>query len=84
MRKYQELGDPHSCLQRAENDEMLFVLLGRDAAAPTAIRAWIKERLRLRKNHSGDEQIEEAELCARTMEVQCEEHLQAKARKGRK
>jgi hypothetical protein len=55
-------------MNKARNDEMTFVLLGRDAAAPVAIRAWIAERIRLGKNSPNDSQVVEAELCARTME----------------
>lgn len=69
MRKSQELADQNSCLNRAKDDEMLFVLLGRDIAAPTAIRAWCRERIRLGKNDSEeDEQISEALHCAAIME----------------
>lgn len=60
MRKRDELSDPNSCLNKAREDEWLFVLLGRDAAAPAAVRAWIAERLRLGKNHVNDPQIVEA------------------------
>jgi hypothetical protein len=67
MRKRYELTDPASCLNRAKDDEMLFVLLGRDPAAPAAIRAWVAERLRLRKNRPDDPQILEAERCAEQM-----------------
>ncbi len=49
MLKRDELADPTSCLNRARDDEMTFVLLGRDAAAPAAIRAWAEERIRLGK-----------------------------------
>lgn len=68
MRKRDELTDPNSCMCRAHDDEMTFVLLGRDAAAPAAIRAWIEERIRLGKNTRDDPQVIEAEQCARTME----------------
>jgi len=68
MRKLQELTDPNSCLNKAHEDELLFVLLARDPAAPVAIRAWINERCRLGKNSPDDAQIEEAEQCARRME----------------
>lgn len=68
MRKLSELTDPRSCMSRARVDEMTFVLLGRDKAAPAAIRAWIDERIRLGKNAPGDPQIREALACARTME----------------
>lgn len=65
MRKRDELTDSNSCLNRARDDEWTFVLLGRDRAAPVAVRAWIAERLRLGKNQPGDVQIVEAEQWAR-------------------
>jgi hypothetical protein len=68
MRKQKELSDPNSCMSRARDDEMTFVLLGRDKAAPVAIRAWIQERIRLGKNTPQDAQIAEAEGCATAME----------------
>jgi hypothetical protein len=61
MRKRDELTDPKSCMSRARDDEWTFVLLGRDLAAPVAVRAWIDERIRLGKNRPDDEQIVEAE-----------------------
>jgi hypothetical protein len=70
MRKFYELNNPHSCLSRARDDEMTFVLLARDAAAPVAIRAWIAERIRIGKNEPDDAQVREAEHCARTMEAE--------------
>lgn len=72
MRKQDELTNPNSCMSRARDNEMTFVLLGRDKAAPAAIRAWIDERIRLGKNQLDDEQIIEAEKCAMQMEAdQC-------------
>ena len=68
MRKRDELTNPNGCMFRARDDEMTFVLLGRDLAAPVAIRAWIAERIRLGKNKPDDPQIVEAEQCAATME----------------
>jgi hypothetical protein len=68
MRKRDELTSPAACMVRARDDEMTFVLLGRDAAAPAAIRAWIAERIMLGKNRPGDAQVVEAEQCARVME----------------
>lgn len=67
MIKRDELTNPNSCMSRAKDDEMTFVLLGRDAAAPVAIGAWIDERLRLGKNLEDDAQIIEARACALTM-----------------
>lgn len=61
MKKRDELLEPTSCLNKAAENEMLFVLLGRDGAAPAAVRAWIEERIRLGKNARADPQILEAE-----------------------
>lgn len=61
MLKRDELSNPNSCMSRAKEDEMTFVLLGRDHAAPLAIEAWIEERIRLGKNKREDAQIVEAE-----------------------
>lgn len=68
MIKRKELTDPKSCMSRADDDEMTFVLLGRDLAAPFAIRMWVNERIRLGKNQSGDPQIIEALECAEWMD----------------
>lgn len=67
MIKRLELTDPNSCMSRARDDEMTFVLLGRDRAAFVAIRAWIDERIRLGKNSPGDPQIREAEAAIRSI-----------------
>lgn len=69
MMKREELTNPASCMSRAREDEMTFVLLGRDAAAPVAIREWVHERLKLGKNKPSDPQIVEALACAATMEA---------------
>lgn len=61
MKKNQELTDPLSCLNRAFDEEMIFVILGRDVAAAITVRAWIEERIRLGKNQRNDTQIIEAE-----------------------
>lgn len=68
MLKRDELTNPNSCLNRSRDDEMLFVLLGRDKAAPVVIRAWVTERLRIGENQVDDPQILEALACARHME----------------
>lgn len=65
MRKQDEL--VRGCMAKARDDEMCFVLLGRDPAAPAAIRAWIAERIKLGKNQIGDLQLIEAEICALTI-----------------
>ena len=68
MRKRDELTDPKSCMSRAADGEMVFVLLGRDVAAPETIRYWCAERIALEKNVATDPQIVEALECAKTME----------------
>jgi hypothetical protein len=57
MRKHLEKTDPNSCFNRALDEELVFTLLSRDAAAPAAIEAWITERLRLGLNMPYDSQI---------------------------
>jgi hypothetical protein len=68
MIKREELTNPSSCMSRANDDEMTFVLLGRDMAAPKAIRAWVAERLRIGQNLPNDPQIVEALQCANLIE----------------
>ena len=70
MLKRDELTLSSSCINKARDDEYVFVLLARDKAAPVAIRAWIAERIRLGKNIPSDPQILEAEHAARQMELQ--------------
>jgi hypothetical protein len=70
MRKRDELTTPGSCLARARDDEMVFVLLGRDEDAPDTIRDWIARRIRRGKNRSGDPQMVDAERCAQIMEIE--------------
>jgi hypothetical protein len=67
MKKCIEISDPTSCWNKAKDEELVFVLLGRDAAAPAAIEAWCAERIRLGKNKPGDEQIGEARSLAEIM-----------------
>lgn len=73
MRKCNEITDPSSCLNRAGNDEYVFVLLARDKAAPVAIRAWCAERIRTGKNTPVDQDIVNAIECAIHMEMQFHE-----------
>jgi hypothetical protein len=69
MRKKDELSKK-SCMTTAHPNEMVFTLIGRDPAAPVAIRAWVAERLRLGKNQETDAQITEALDIATTMEME--------------
>lgn len=70
MIKRDEIEYTESCLNKARDNERLFVLLSRDPAAPVAIRAWVKERIRLGKNKPDDAQIVEALECANLMDVE--------------
>lgn len=68
MRKVDELFKRGSCLNRAQDDEMVFVLLARDSCAPAAIRFWCGKRILDGKNRLTDPQIVEALACADRME----------------
>jgi hypothetical protein len=68
MIKRDEIEYTESCLNRARDDERIFVLLARDPAAPVAIRAWVAERIRIGKNVLDDAQVVEALDCALRME----------------
>lgn len=68
MLKNDEMSDPTSCLNTAAPDELVFVLLGRDEAAPAAIRAWCADRILRGKNAVHDPQIKAAYQCAYDME----------------
>jgi len=67
MIKIEELKSPISCLNRANSNEMVFVLLERDLAAPFAIYEWCRQRILLGKNKPDDAQIKEAYECANYM-----------------
>jgi hypothetical protein len=58
--KREELSNIDSCLNRARQDERIFVLLERDIAAPGTVRDWCIRRIRAGKNHPEDAQIMEA------------------------
>jgi hypothetical protein len=71
MIKRDELANPNSCINRAADDEMLFVLRGRDLAAPFIIEEWCRLRITIGKNSRIDDpQILEALDCARKMREQ--------------
>lgn len=68
MRKNFELNDSTSCLNRAGENEMLFVLRSRDVCAPETIRDWCHRRILRGKNKLEDPQIQEALNAASIME----------------
>ena len=70
MIKRMEKADGRSCWNKAADDELVFVLLARDVAAPRAVREWANERVALGKNRFDDSQIEEALKWAKAVENQ--------------
>ncbi len=68
MIKREELSDPRSCMSRARDDEMTFVLLGRDVTFAATVRFWVAERIRLGKNAPGPPQVQEALAAAARVE----------------
>lgn len=56
------------CYANARDDEEMFILLARDSCAPSVIRFWCAERIRVGKNKLNDAQIVEAMECADRME----------------
>lgn len=70
MIKILELSDPKSCMSRARDYEMTFVLLARDRVGALTVRIWCLLRVLFRKNRWADPQIREALHCARRMDEQ--------------
>lgn len=70
MRKIDEVNNSKSCFNKSREEEMLFVLLGRDPAAPVAIRQWAKCRLAMGLNRIDDPQITEALEAADAMDIE--------------
>jgi hypothetical protein len=68
MIKREELTNSDSCMSRAKDDEMTFVLLERDITAPATIRFWVQERIRTGRNKATDRQIIKALSCAQYIE----------------
>ena len=73
MRKEKERAIANSCWNKADDGERLFILLGRDVAAPAAIRAWADARIALGKNKARDNQILDALKCADIIEKELRE-----------
>lgn len=74
MIKALEKADGNSCLNKAREDELIFVLLERDPAASFAIRQWAEQRVRIGKNTPGDYQLREALKLADAMDEKREGH----------
>lgn len=72
MKKKDEIADPSSCWNKARNEEQLFILLGRDEAAPRTIREWCRLRIELGKNMPGDPQVISA--LEKANDIEMEQH----------
>lgn len=59
------------CFSKAEPDEPMFVLLGRDPVAATLVQLWAELRLRM---GASPEKVEEARKCAFDMADYASEH----------
>lgn len=57
MKKIDELSFPSSCLNKAKDDEFIFVLLERDRAAPYALKQWVEQRIKMGLNKEEDGEI---------------------------
>ncbi len=64
MKKHEELSDSNSCLNKADNNELVFVLRAKDPAFAATIRFWADKRIQLGKNVYGDPKITEALVIA--------------------
>jgi hypothetical protein len=60
MLKKDEIADPKSCLNKAADDEMLFVIREKDPCAIATVLAWINYRIESGKNTNSDAKIIEA------------------------
>jgi hypothetical protein len=60
LTKRQEIENPRSCLNKGPETRLKFVIDATDAAAAYTIREWVKKRIALGKNTSGDAQTSEA------------------------
>ena len=60
MLKTEELADPNSCINKAANDEPVFVLRAHDPVFSKVVRFWVMERVLIGKNTIEDPEIIEA------------------------
>lgn len=68
MLKRDELADPNSCLNKAADDEYLFVLRSKDPEMANTIREWAARRIQRGMNKATDAKIIEALQLAQTVD----------------
>jgi hypothetical protein len=64
MIKSEEIVNPNSCLNKAGDDEMVFVVRAKDPAFRATIMFWVLERVRMGVNHPADKKLLDALKCA--------------------
>lgn len=69
MRKKDEVADPNSCLNKAKDDDILFVLKDTDQAMVDTVLYWIKRRIELGLNQQGDAKMTEAAQLANAVRM---------------
>lgn len=67
--KREELANPNSCWNTSGDDDVVFVLKGKDIATPATIVKWTEVRVELGKNSWRDPQIIEAQDVASGLSV---------------
>lgn len=82
MKKRDELADPNSCMNKADNDEFVFVLRQKDPAIAATIRFWASERVRIGKNKADDPKILGALAEADEIDAKRSNHEQAQDSDG--
>jgi hypothetical protein len=78
MLKKDELTEPNSCLNKAHDNEMLFVILERDPAAADTVRYWMQKRIELGLDTNDSPKL----LTAASIVQRFEEFQRQKALKG--
>lgn len=61
MLKKDELSNPNSCLNRADENEWLFVLRANDPIAPTLVREWALRYREYKYKEKGNDQLNDKE-----------------------
>lgn len=61
MRKKDELSNPSSCLNKARDNEWIFVILERDDTAVETVEFWRNKRIEKGINKASDAKMKEAE-----------------------
>jgi hypothetical protein len=77
VRKIEEIMNPKSCLNKAAEDELIFVLRANDPAMADTIRSWVTIRVQRKLNKLTDVRIVEAIKLANLVDEDEKEREQA-------